>query len=428
MTTGGAPPRAGPAPDGFGAARWRFHAARADGTLVEGEVESRSEREAIDQLRQRALYVTAIEPARRAPAGEAGAVRSAWGTWRRRTGGAPGTRAVATALRVVATLLEAGIPLERVLGYAAQQAADARLQEAFAAMQRDVRAGRSWSEAIADRPGFPPEVPALIAAGEASGALDAAVASLADTLEARAAWREQLRSALLYPALLAVASVLGTLVVLFVAVPRFIGLVADGTTQLPLATRLLVWTSTVVRRGGLPLLGVIAVTALGVPTWLRTPSRRRWLDGWTLRLPWIGDRLRARDGSRYLATLGMALSAGVSLLPAMRLATGGVGNTVLGEALARAEGLVQDGGAVASALRGVLPPLAVQLLAAGEESGALAPAATRAARVLADEVQRAVQRAVTLVEPVMILGFGGVVGFVALALLQAVYGLNARVL
>ena len=144
-----------------------------------------------------------------------------------------------------------------------------------------------------------------------------------------------------------------------------------------------------------------------------------------LRWPLVGRLEGQHAAAGYLSTLAIALEAGVPLLRAMTVARGTVGNDAIVVQLERAEEVVRDGGSVAQALSGALPPLATRLLEAGEQGGALAPLAHRAATAAHDQVQRVITGAVALIEPVMILGFGGVVAFVALALLQAIYGINA---
>jgi type II secretory pathway component PulF len=174
------------------------------------------------------------------------------------------------------------------------------------------------------------------------------------------------------------------------------------------------------------MLGDMVLVSLAWQRTMRDPIQRTRWDAARLRWPVIGSLERTREAAAYTGTLSVALKSGVGLLSAMALARAVVANRQIGNELASAEARVRDGGTLAGALDGVLPPLAVRLLDAGEIGGDLAMLAGRAADSADDEVQQAVSRAVTLVEPVMILGFGGLVGFVALALLQAIYGINAR--
>jgi type II secretory pathway component PulF len=228
--------------------------------------------------------------------------------------------------------------------------------------------------------------------------------------------------------LLGVASVTGTLVILLVVVPRFAALLSDSGAALPWATRALMAAGALLTRGGWLLLVAVLVAAAALVRRWQTPAARHTLDAAQLRWPVIGAYVRERDAARYLETLALALGAGVPLLTAMRLARGAVHNREVAAQLAPAEPAVRDGGALASQLQRVIPALPLRLLEAGEAAGALPAMAARAADAADAAAQRRLAQLVALIEPVMILGFGGVVGFVALALLQAIYGINAGTL
>ena len=415
------------------AARWRYEAADATGATVAGEIDALSERDAIDTLRRRALWVTTLTPASAQPTRSSAESqrgngvslsKSSWSTWRSRTS----PRELAIITRAVSTLLSAGVPLDRALTYAANQAPDEASRRSFATIRDAVRNGESLSRAVASQSLFPAYFAPTLSAGEASGTLDASLSLLADHLERSDAVRTRLQAALIYPAILGVASIIGVTVILLVVVPRFATLIQDSGGTLPLSTRTLIAVSNVVMRGWWALLIAAVLVAVG---WRRAMTdasiRRRW-DAALLRLPIMGPLERTRGGAAYTGTLSVALRSGVGLLAAMSLARAVVTNRQLNAELAAAESRVRDGGTLARALDGALPPLAVRLLDAGEVGGNLAILASRAAEAAEGDVERAVSKAVTLVEPVLILGFGGLVGFVALALLQAIYGINARTL
>lgn len=175
----------------------------------------------------------------------------------------------------------------------------------------------------------------------------------------------------------------------------------------------------------LPLLVLLVVA---VRQWLAVPAQRvRWHAA-RLRWPVVGELELELAAARYTRVLGVLVHSGVGILPAMRLAREVVGNLALATRLTRAVEAVGRGDRVGTALKGILPPLAVQLIAAGEESGQLDALSLRAADTLDAGVQRRLKSLVALVEPALIVLFGGVVGFIALALLQAVYAINAGTL
>lgn len=417
-----------------GHGRWRYRAADADGAAVRGEIDATSERDAVDALRRRSLWVVELTPildARTSLAASSAEAPStpptaSARTWFGRWGANDADLAVV--MRAMATLLSAGVPLIRALTYASQESATAELRLAFDTVRAAVERGGSLSSAVANEQSFPSFFAPLIAAGEGSGTLDRSLALLADHVERRDALRIRLRSALVYPTILAIASTVGVLVILLFVVPRFAALIVDSGGTLPTSTRVLIAASAIVTRGWWMLLLVTGLGALAASQLFRDESARRRWDERKLAWPFLGRLLRTRDAAGYTRTLAVGLSAGVSLLGAMALARALVRNRYLQAGLANAEREVQGGAPVATAVRGLLPPLTERLLDAGEVSGDLAGMLARAADASDGEFQRAVTQAVSLIEPVMILGFGGVVGFVALALLQAIYGLNAGIL
>lgn len=413
---------------------WRYRASDATGREARGEVAAESADAAVAALQARALWVIDLEPAsvRRAPpAGVTGAsgatagVAASLGQWWARLSGGD-LEALAVTTRSIATLLDAGVPLDRALAHGANAdgARGDRWAPVFAALRDRVRRGESLADAAALE-SLPPTFAPAFAAAEASGALPATFERLASHLERQQRTLSALRAALVYPALLAIASTSGTLVILLVVVPRFAALLADSGVALPWATRALIALGSALAAGGWWLLGLLLLGGIVAARSIQSPAGRARWHAARLRWPVIGALERARDAARYLDSLALALGNGVPVLSAMRLARQSVQNVALRAELVPAEPAVRDGTALSDALASWLPPLARRLLEAGESAGALAAMAQRAAEAADALVQRRVAQLVAIVEPFLILVFGGIVGFVALALLQAIYGLNA---
>lgn len=436
---------------GMPPSRWRYTAAASDGSTVSGEIDAATERDAVDALRRRALWAVDLAPldARRAQAvTRATTGRSAYdadANTESATADAVGGRApwlstfsarwrgtadadLAVTVRAISTLLAAGVPLSRTLNYAERSSTSLPHRQGFGRLYAAVQRGESLSAAVASVDAFPVIFAPLIAAGEGSGTLDASVALLATYLERRDALRTRIQSALVYPALLAIASVAGLLVILIVVVPRFAGLIFDSGGMLPWSTRVLMGLSTAVVDWWWLLALLAGVAALTVDRGRRNAAwQRRW-HATRLRWPWIGTFERTHAAARYTGTLAVGLRAGVPLLTSMSLARAVVTNQQLAARLADAEVEVRQGSSLSSAISGLLPSLSERLLEAGEVSGDLAGMAARAGDAADEALQRTLTQGVALIEPILILGFGGLVGFVALALLQAIYGLNASVL
>ncbi|HEY0931904.1 MAG TPA: type II secretion system F family protein [Gemmatimonas sp.] len=431
-----------------GGARWHYRAADTAGREHEGDLTATSADDALAQLRARTLWVIDLRPQTAGGAIAPGAVSmtdgsigprtmtgerslqhtlSAW--WSRVSG--RDAEVLATLVRGMATLLAAGVPVDKALAHAdaiGDGGGDARWRGAFARIRNRVRGGEPLSAALAAEPDLPSIMAPTAAAAEATGSLASAFEGLAEYLERGAELRARVRGALTYPALLAASSIVATLVIVLVVVPRFASLLTDTGAELPASTRVLVAVSALVGRWWWLMLAAAVLAVVAMRQSLQSADGRRRWHAWRLTVPVAGEAERQLDIARYLRTLALALGSGVSLLRAMALARATVQNVALADALEPAERDVRDGQPLARAVGVHLPPLSRQLLETGEAAGALAPLAARAATASEQEAQRTIGRVVSLLEPLLILGLGGLVGFVALALLQAIYGLNSGVL
>ncbi|MEJ7759298.1 MAG: type II secretion system F family protein [Gemmatimonadaceae bacterium] len=394
---------------------FRYRAAGADGRVVEGRLQAGSRRSAIEDLRRQQLFpvdVVEVETTRAGSRGGSLSLDAALAVW----------------TRTIATMLTAGVTLERALSFSSADAGNALLSAATAAVRRDVEGGLSLSGAMRRHPRvFSALYTAMTTAGEESGALDRVLSRLADHLDETAELRARLRSALLYPALMAVVAGIGIIVILMFVVPRFVAMVSDVGGSLPLSTRLLVGMSGLVLRWWWVWMPLILGAVWAVRRWAANPvNRGRWHAA-RLAIPVIGELERSHTTARFTRTLGLLLKSGIGILPALRIARSAVANIEVGDAIARATDGVSQGKRLSSELIGVLPPLANQLVSVGEESGQLDELCLRAADHYDREVSRKLRTLIGLVEPALILLFGLLVGFVALAMLQAIYSVNASI-
>jgi general secretion pathway protein F len=393
--------------------RFRYRASTATGEIVDGVVDAGSRRSLLEQLYRRRLFP--IEVREQAPAA---------GRRQRRLGRGA---AVARWARNLAALLGAGTPVDHALEITAEHAGHAGLAAALVGVRQAVRGGEDLSSALARHPSyFPAVAPAMVRAGEVSGALDVVCEQLADFLEETEELRWQVFSALLYPALMAVVAGVGVAVLLLFVVPRFAGILQDVGGQLPIATRMVVWAGGALAHfWWLFLLVGAALLIAGIERYQRPEVRRRWHER-RLGIPVLGDLERKFHTARFTRSLGMLLASGTSLLPALSIARAAVTNTAMAAGLEHASHAVAEGGSLAGATREALPPLAVEMIAVGEASGRLDDLCLRVGRTFDAEVRRSVKTATALIEPVMIVVFGVLVGFVALAMLQAIYSINTN--
>jgi type II secretory pathway component PulF len=266
----------------------------------------------------------------------------------------------------------------------------------------------------------------MVRAGERGSRLAEALDQVAGHLEQEAGLVARVRQALAYPMLLAVAGTTSVLVIGTVIVPRFAELFGDWGGELPVATRLLLGGSQALARWWPPLVVGVAFAVTAAVTWARRPAGRRWHHEWLLGLPLIGPLRLGLATTRVARALGAMLATGMPLLVALEAAGEAAGDEAVARRLRGARERVASGATLTDSLgrERAVTPLALQLVAVGESSGRLAEMTRRAGDLAAQEAERGLRTLVTLLEPALIVAFGGLVAFVAAALLQAVYSVR----
>jgi type II secretory pathway component PulF len=248
-------------------------------------------------------------------------------------------------------------------------------------------------------------------------------------LEREAETRGRVISSLAYPAALAVFGGMSILVILFFVVPRFAELLFDAGAQVPTTTAILVGVSALLREHWISVVSISVVSALLGFRFLRSSRGREISFRVALALPLVGSLQRELLAARFARLSSVLIQGGASLLSALDGSARGMDNRASEAQLARVRARVREGERLNRALAGsgIFPDLLVRLVAVGEESGRIGEFLEKAAQIFEERVQRSVQRVVVLLEPALIVFFGGLVAVVALALLQAIYGVNAGV-
>lgn len=329
--------------------------------------------------------------------------------------------------RGMATMLAAGITLERALSFSVAQTRNDDVGRAIVEIRADVHRGLSLAGAMRKYSRLFGSVHiALIAAGEETGALASVMHRLAAHLEEEAELKGKLRSALMYPAIMAFVTTLGLLVMMLFVVPRLAEMLGEAGGTLPPSTRLLIGMSGFFSTWWPLLIAAVALMGWEFRRWTGNPANRiRWHSA-RLRIPIAGEMEREFGAARFTRTLALLLSNGTPILSALRIARSSVANEFLGAAIERATTGVSQGRRMSAELAGVLPAGALQLLSVGEETGRLGELSLRAAESYESDLARRLRVSIGLIEPALILIFGGIVGFVALAMLQAIYSINGR--
>jgi general secretion pathway protein F len=337
---------------------------------------------------------------------------------------------LANSTRQLATLLSSGLPLMEALTVLVEQEEAPALKSALSSVRDSVREGASLAEALKANPkAFSALYVNMVSAGEASGTLEITLARLADFLDEQVRFRGRFAAALAYPALMTVIGV-GVLFFLFSFVlPRVVGMFQDMKQQLPFMTLALLWLVRIVSSGWWAILIVLAVAAYYLRRYLKTPEGKAWLDERVLRLPVFGSLIRMIAVSRFTRTLGTLLNSGVPTLTALDIVRSVVGNTVLADAISKARENVREGESIADPLRrsGLFPPMVVQMVSVGEKSGELEKMLLK----IADSFDRTVETRLTalmsLLEPVIILVMGLVVGFIVIAIMLPILQMSSGV-
>ncbi len=349
-------------------------------------------------------------------------------------GGSGGRRLPAAELLLLtqqlSTLLAAGLPLERALQAVAEQSEQAATRLLVGALRADIVEGKSLAQAMGAQPQvFFPLYLSLVRAGEQSGHLAEVMARLAEYLERRHALTQKVTLALAYPAVVTVVAVLVVAGLMSYVVPQVIGVFAQTKQTLPLITRLLIAASDFTRNWG--WLIALALVAAGF-AWrqaLRGTAFRRAVHVRLLALPVIGRLMRAVNTARMASTLAILAGSGVPLLAALETAGGLVTLLPMREALEAAAAKVREGVPLSRALATgrQFPPVLIQLIASGEQSGKLPAMLERAALQQQAEVERRLSAFTALLEPLLILVMGGVVLAIVMAIMLPIIDMNQMV-
>ncbi|HEY4303833.1 MAG TPA: type II secretion system F family protein [Gemmatimonadaceae bacterium] len=390
-----------------------FRAAKSDGLIDAGSVDADSAADARALLATRGLFVLDII--------DHGPRR----TQRARISDAD----LALGLCVLSDLLDSGLSVARALAVL-EEVSPKPWRSALPAIQQSIKQGTSLAESLSIAA---IEIPALVIgivkAGEATGGLAAAMRRAADLTEGAAETRSAVRTALVYPAIVAMAGVAAIVVLVTVVLPRFALILADLGQELPASTRLVLQAANGARAALLPVSALAFVASVAAKIAFDTPEGKRWRDRTLLAVPLLGRIRRGAAVARMTQSLSGMLESGVALPSALLVAAQAGGDAELEHRMTRVRHEVDSGTALSRALAtaDAATPTAIRLIRSGEESGRLSAMLDHASRIERQASARAVQTFVRLIEPVLLLSFALIVAFVAAALLQAIYSVRPGV-
>jgi general secretion pathway protein F len=397
-------------------AAFSYQALDPQGSESTGTLEADNARHARTVLRERGLYPTSITPL-----GE-----NQKGQQRLRVS----TAELCLLTRQLSALLSAKLTVEQALLAVSEQTDKPSARALLAAVRSEVMSGYSLRAAL-DRfdHAFPVIYRASVSAGEKSGQLPHVMEMLADYLEQQDALRRKMLQALLYPAIVTCVAMMVIIGLMTYVVPRVAEVFVQSHQTLPLLTRLLIGASDFLRNWG-PWLALLIIGAIfAFRHALRDDAvKRRW-HRWLLGLPMLGRHLRTLDTARFASTLAILVSSGVPLLAGLDAGRQVMKSLPLKEAVATAADRVREGSSLSAAMKQArtFPPLLVHMLASGEATGDLSTMLSRCAKLQQAEVENRSLTLTTLLEPMLLLGMGGSVLLIVLAVMQPIIELNSLV-
>ena len=398
-----------------------YQAATGDGKLVAGSIDAADRSGAVGRLQERGLVPIQVALPGEVRQGKASAHLAGFVA---RQGMAQHRQIFA---RTLASMLAAGVPLDRSLAVTEELTESPMLRTALQQVLRSVKAGKSLSAALEEHPDlFPTFYVSMVRAGEASGNPAAVFTQLADYQESVNDLRAQVTSALIYPMLLTIVGGASVLLLMEFVVPKFAVVFEQTGAALPLPTQILLSVSNFVRLTwwawlvGLPLLG------WSIYRWLQTPAGRSRWDHFVVRIPKVGGVVERVLVTRFARSLGTLLQGGVPMIRSLEIASQVAGNLKIAGAVERAAQGVKQGKGLARPLAdtGAFPPLSMHLVGVGEETGHLDAMLLHVADVYERETRISIKNLVALFEPLMILVMGLVVGSIVVSILLAIFSIN----
>jgi general secretion pathway protein F len=329
--------------------------------------------------------------------------------------------------RQLATLLRSGLPLEETLQAVAEQTEKPRVQRIILGVRSKVVEGHPLADGLRDFPqAFPEIYRATVSAGEQSGKLDQVLERLSDYTESRQVMGQQVSNALVYPVVLLVLSFAIVSFLLAYVVPQVVAVFESSNQALPLATRILIGMSDVIRHYWVYALIVLSLAAWGFSRWLKSPEARMRFDRFLLRLPVLGKLIRGLNTGRFSRTFSILTASAVPVLEALRISAEVVTNTPMKRAVEEAALRVREGAPIGKSLaaRKLFPPMMIHLISSGESSGELEKMLERAATNQEREMDGLLSNMTNLLGPVMVVLMGGIVMFIVIALLLPIFQLN----
>jgi len=391
------------------------------GAVKKGELNAKSKDEAVDQLRKQSVVVTSLEE------------KAAKGGYSISFGSGLTDKDLVVFTRQFGTMINAGLPLVQCLEILSTQSENKVLRETIGEVKNQVEAGSTFSDALRRHPKVFDELYVnMVHSGEVGGLLDTILTRLAKHIEKAMKLKGQIKSAMIYPAaILGVAAIVITVLMIWV-IPIFAKMFAElsgGKMGLPGPTQLVIDISNAFQSYWYMGFGLVVVAITGVKKYYATPKGRMAIDKFLLKTPVFGDLIRKASVAKFTRTLGTLLSSGVPLLDGLVICAKTSGNKVIEEALMNARVSISGGKTIAEPLTQsqVFPKMVTHMIAVGESTGALDAMLGKIADFYEDEVDQAVASLTSLLEPMMMVFLGVVIGFIVIAMYLPIFKMASAI-
>jgi len=384
-----------------------YTARTLSGELKNATMEATSRDDVVAQLRKQKLIVVKVDEEQK-----------------KKRGGKIKTKDVVIFTRQFSTMINSGLPLVQALDILSKQSENPALQEVTRQVVYDVESGHTVADALRRHPkAFTDLYVNMVAAGEAGGILDTILMRLAGFLEKNDALIGKVKSAMIYPIVIMSVALIAIVVLLIFVIPVFENMFASVNLSLPLPTRVVIELSRIVKGYWWAFLGGGWLLQFSLKRYYKTPDGQLRIDKMLLNMPVLGDMLRKSAVSRFTRTLGTLISSGVSILDGLEITAKTAGNRVIHDAIMDSRASIAGGDTISAPLQksNVFPPMVISMIAVGEQTGGLDEMLTKIADFYDTEVDTAVGGLLSLMEPVMIVFLGVIVGGMVVAMYLPIF-------
>ncbi len=394
--------------------QFAYKAKEAGGKVTEGVIEAADQRAAMARLREQRLAVVEIKQ----------------GGAKKKVKGKVSSKDIVIFSRQLSTLVNAGVPIVQGLTILGEQAESPAFQAVIGAIRTDIEAGLSIADAMKKHPAVFTELyVAMVRAGEVGGILDTILERLSGFLESSEALKGKVQSALMYPTVVFSAAGFITIFLIVFVIPIFKDIFGGFGAELPILTRMIIFLSDFLRQNLLYIIPPIGVAGWLLKKWMKTEKGQEKVDAIALKLPIVGILLKKVAIARFSRTLGTLIKSGVPILQGLETVAKTAGNKVIERAIASSRDSIKEGGRISDPLKkaNIFPPMVIQMISVGEETGGLDNMLNKIADFYDTEVDTAVKGLTSMIEPLIMIVLGVVIGTIVIAMFMPMFSMGEMV-